>query len=225
MNGFLDSFEKWPVAVHEAFSSAQKYYKGGALTDVDFEFGPPSSGKCPCYVIADGHKMPLCEVSDCYPVLKKIRDWIERCLTFDKKGELNPQILTLDCYDTVLTIAMVQAGWYKCYEKDHARPISLFVVSRDDSREATLQCLCESHRTLRNLYWAILDVLTSNAKLFDSPGTWYSADRCCLLKRHRFSRQMLNSFLSHDIEIKTAWCSDKSSIDEKCQSPDIFLHD
>lgn len=172
---FFLSIKKWPLAVQQALSLLQEAPQYGETRDVDFEAGPPVRGRFPLWVFIDGRKALLCEPCDSYPFLDQTRQWMERCLERDREGTLHPEILTVDCADTVFSFVMVHVGWEE--NRGRASPVSLLVVVRSDRKAPVACCFCRTLDTIGRLYGTITDCLTRYRSRFDDPDCWYDAKR------------------------------------------------
>lgn len=201
---FLLSLKKWPLAVQQALSLLQEAPRYGEIRDIDFEAGPPVYGRLPLWIIVDGHKTLLCEPGDTYPFLDQMRQWMERCLVCDREGTLHPEILTVDCTDTVFSIVVVHVGWDE--DRNHASPVSLLIVVRSDRKVPAVCCFCHTLEIIGRLYKSITDCLELNRSRFDAPSGWWDAKRLDGLSPLSTTDRLLGQIHSQRIEksIKSA---------------------
>ena len=195
---FFLSLKKWPLAVQQALSLLQEAPQYGEIRDIDFEAGPPVYGRLPLWIIVDGHKTLLCEPGDTYPFLDQMRQWMERCLVSDCEGTLHPEILTVDCTDTVFSVVVVHVGWDEDREK--ASPVSLLTVVRSDRKLAVVCCFCHTLDMIRRLYGSITDCLEHNRSRFDDPSGWWDAKRLDGLSPLSTTDRLLGQIRSPRIE-------------------------
>ena len=150
----------------------------------------------------DGHRALFCEVCDIYPVLENLRDWMERCLSVDRCGMFHPEIVTLNLADSVYSIVLIHMGWED--SERGARPVSAFIVVREDRRHPMLCEFCYPVDTLCNLYEAIRSCLNDYRRLFDSPDCWYDVKRFNKLDSRSTTDRLLKIIKSSLIELKSA---------------------
>ena len=199
---FFSSLKKWPLALQEALSQACKTELSGNIRRISFKLGKPGRGILPVSVDIDGHRALFVEVSDLYPVLGNLRDWMERCLSFDRNGRFQPEILTMNLADSVYSIVMIHVGW-EDVERD-SRAVSVFIVIREGHRHPLLCEFCYPVDTLCNLYEAIRSCLNDYRRLFDSPECWYDVKRFNKLDPRSTTDRLLKIIKSSLIELKSA---------------------
>ena len=196
---FLLTLKKWPLAVKRALSLLDEDSLCGETRSIDFQFGPPSKGRLPLQMRLDGKRVLLCELSDCNPTfLHAMRGWRERCLLHDREGMYHPELLTLDCTDFVLWLAMIHVGW----DEDRVRglPVSLLVIVRSDTEEP-IYCFCYTFDVICKLYYALLACLKVYAAEFEDPECWFDVRRFDLLDARSTAGRMMEQFRSEKIEI------------------------
>ena len=149
----------------------------------------------------DGHRALFCEVCDIYPVLNNLRDWMERCLSFDRYGMFHPEIVTLNLADSVYSIVLIHVGWED--SERGAQPVSAFIVVREDQRHPLLCEFCYPVDTLFNLYDAIQSCLKDYRSLFDNPECWYDIKRFDRIDRRSTTDRLLRMIKSSMFELKS----------------------
>ena len=170
----------------------------GEISEIDFDLGPPDGGRLSFRFIVDGRSMPLCEPSDAYPFLESLREWMERCLVFDKCGVLHPEILTINCADGVYSAILFHAGWE---ETDGvAEPVSGLIVIRSGHRKPVFQGFCRTTETIVQLYRRITEGIRRYRQLFNRPGAWYDTGRFSLLDRRTTAERLISRIHSGLIE-------------------------
>lgn len=199
---FCFSEKEWPIAVRQALSDMIANPGFGQISDIDFELGHPRGGRLPFRIIVDGRRMRLCEPSDAYPFLESLRGWMERCLVFDRRGTLHPEILTIDCADAVYSVVMFHAGWEDFGAG--AEPVSGIIIVRAGKGEPILFRFCRTTRTIARLYDAILDGIMGYRGTFNSPATWYDLGRFSRLDDRTTAERLLGRFRSEKIEKLTS---------------------
>jgi len=199
---FFSSLKKWPLALQEALSQACKTELSGNIRRISFKLGKPGRGILPVSVDIDGHRALFVEVSDLYPVLGNLRDWMERCLSFDRNGRFQPEILTMNLVDSVYSIVMIHVGW-EDVERD-SRAVSVFIVIREGHRHPLLCEFCYTVETLCSMYHAILTCLERYRRSFDNPDCWYTVKRFDRLDSSSTTDRLLRMFRSRDLEMKSA---------------------
>jgi hypothetical protein len=196
---FLISLKKWPLATQKALSILNEASQYGETRIVDFQFGPPSDGILPFRLFIDGRRALLCELSDTSPsFLRKLREWMERCLVMDQEGVLHPELLTLDLRGLVLSIVLIHVGWDEVQSR--AKPISFLVVIRSDMAAPTVCCFCDTLDTISGLYKAILVCLRQYRSRFDRAEFWYDVKRYDRLNPIPTTERMLSEIRSKKIE-------------------------
>ena len=196
---YLLSLKKWPLAVEKALSIISEAPQDGATRTVDFQFGPPWKGRLPLRLFIDGRRVLQCELCDAYPsFLRDVRGWMERCLVLDKEGTLHPELLTLDCADTVLSLVLVHVGW----EEDSlgAVPVSFFAAFRSGCDTPSACCFCSTPALIRELYEGLMDCLKRCRSLFDSPQHWHDVHRYDLLSAGTTTQRMMKDLQSARVE-------------------------
>jgi hypothetical protein len=202
-HSFIPS-KKWPEAVSEALSYITELPEHGDIDEPVFLFGPPFHGRLPLRVRVKGHTTPLCVLGDEYPFLDELRDWMERCLTYDRLGIFHPEIATLDTPDGVCYLLMVHAGWERPRQFD-VSSISELIVILSDCNKPAFRCFCRTRETIRDLYGAILECIHEYRSLFDGSMHWYDTDSFSLLDKESCSARMEKLIRSRAIEIKTGF--------------------
>ena len=196
---FFPSLKKWPMAVQEALSLACESDFPGDIRRISFSLGKPEHGKLPVSVDIDGHRALFCEVSDFYPVLDDLRDWMERCLAHDRNGTFHPEIVTLNLADSVYSLVLVHAGWEDC--GNVILPVSVFVIVREDNSHPLLCEFCYPVDTLRRLYLSIKSCLNDHRRHFDDPRCWYDVNRFDKLDTMSHTDRLLMKIKSRKIEL------------------------
>lgn len=196
---FFISQKKWPEAVRRAISYLVLSRGSGHVSDIGFDLGPPSGGHLTFRITVDGKRSVLCRPGDTYPFLESLREWMERCLVFDKEGTLHPEILTLDCSDGVYSVIMFHAGWDRI--DGLAEPISGLAVISSGRDEPTLCCFCRTRETISRLYRSIMDGIAENRYLFDKPGAWYDPGRFSPLDRRTTAERLIERICSDKLDL------------------------
>lgn len=192
---FLPLLTDWTQPVQESFDELKKQI--GHLHSVAFRFGPPESGHLPFQIYVDGRKTLRCNLSDVYPhFLADIRGWLERCLLVDRDSHAHPEVLTLDCADTVLWIILYQAG---C-EDEEGFPTSGFVAFREDRKQSSVSCFCPTREVISGIYDGLLGCLRRYRHLFDSPDCWYDVKRFNLMDPRTTTDRMIEDFRSERLD-------------------------
>ena len=203
MHRFFFTNREWPAAVGRALSDMVQLPTSGDVDDIDFELGPPSRGLCPCRIVINGKRRPLCGVCDTFPVLERLRSWLERCLVFDRYGVLHPEILTVDCREGVLSAVLVHAGWEAEEKCEGSRPVSLLVLHMSGQREPFYCGFCDTFATVARLYRRVISLIHTWRDRFDAPPGWFSPRQLRRLDARPWSEVMLETFRSSAIEEKT----------------------
>ena len=192
---FLPMLTDWSQPVQESFAELQKQI--GHLHSVAFRFGPPESGLLPFQIYVDGRKALWCNLSDAYPYfLADIRGWLERCLLVDKDSHTHPEVLTLDCADTVLWIILYQAGW----EDEDGFPTSGLVAFREDRKQSSVTCFCPTREVISGIYDGLLGCLRRYRHLFDRSSVWYDVKRFNLMDPRTTTDRMIEDFRSERLD-------------------------
>lgn len=199
LSRFFPSQEKWSMAIQEALSKASTSKHPGNIRQISFSLGKPGRGKLPVSVEIDGHGTFFCEVSDTYPVLEDIRDWMERCLTYDRHGTFHPEIMTLNLAESVYSFALIQVGWEQTDRGDV--PVSLFIVVSWEHEYPLLCEFCYPVDTLSSLYRSITNCLCTNRRLFDNPNCWYDVKRFNKLNAESNTDRLLTKIKSYKIDM------------------------
>lgn len=192
---FLPLLTDWSQPVAESFAELNEQI--GHLHSVAFRFGPPESGLLPFQIYVDGRKALRCNLSDAYPYfLGEIRGWLERCLLVDRDSRTHPEVLTLDCADTVLWIILYQAGW----EDEEGFPTSGLVAFREDRKQSRVTCFCPTREVISGIYDGLLGCLRRYRRLFDCPDDWYDVKRFNLMDPRTTTDRMIEGFRSERLE-------------------------
>ena len=197
---FFPSLKKWPMAVQEALSKAYKSDTSGVIRQISFSAGRPRCGKVPVTVAVDSHRAFFSEVSDTYPVLDDLRDWMERCLTYDRNGTFHPEAVTIELADSVYSLVLFQVGWEE-NKRDDPVPVSVFIIMRHGVGFPILFAFCHPVETLRRLYNTIQSCLNKNRRFFDDPRYWYNVKRFDRLKPESITDRLLRRIKSQKIEL------------------------
>ena len=195
---FCFSEKEWPTAVKRALSDMIVNSGFGEISEIDFDLGPPNGGRLSFRFIVDGRSMPLCEPSDAYPFLESLREWMERCLVFDKRGVLHPEILTINCADGVYSAILFHAGWEEF--EGVAEPVSGLIVIRSGLKRPVFQGFCRTTETIVQLYRRIIEGIRRYRLLFDRQGAWYDTGRFSLLDHRTTTERLISRIHSGVIE-------------------------
>lgn len=193
---FFTPSREWPAAVIESLSHIVNSSQREPLDEPVFRFGPPDRGRLPFWVEIGGHATLLCELSDCYPFLRLLRDWLERCLSFDCFGEGQPGFVKLDSVAGPCSFIMVHAGIDKAGYVD----ASLFAVIRPGECHPCAYCFCSTRQAVGAIYGALMDALHSYRDLFNDSSVWYDPGAFSLRDPRRTSDRMEDEFRSGAIE-------------------------
>lgn len=198
---FFIPSKKWPAAVNEALSHLVNLPQTGDIDEPVFRFGPPSNGRMPLRVLINGRTTLLCDLSDGYPFLGALREWMEHCLCFDRLGDGQPGFVTLDTFQGTCTLILVHAGWERGRD---GRPVavSLFAAVRSGARHPAACCFCRTRRTVGALYRALQESVEDYRGLFDSRDVWYDSGMFSLRDRLKTSGRMKRALRSPLIEMK-----------------------
>ena len=194
----------------------------GDISSIDFNLGRPAGGRLPFQIIVDGHKEMQCEPSDVHPLLDRLRDWMERCLAFDRNGEMSFESVKLECGDDVYTLTLFHAGWTTL--RGRAEPISGFIVTRSRSDNPIVNRFCMTNQLISRLYKSITRGIIYYRKAFNNAGNWYDVKRYDRLDSRTTSDRMLERIRSEKLESVVKNCTKIIGFDEMCQSPGIPLH-
>ena len=93
---FFTASKKWPEAVRKALSFITDLPEQGDIDEPLFLFGPPVHGRLPFRIGLGGRTALSCELGGDYPFLQEFREWMERCLAFDRYGVFHPEIVTFE---------------------------------------------------------------------------------------------------------------------------------
>jgi len=194
---FFISQKKPPMAVKKALTSLldSEY---GEISDINFEFGHPLHGRLFFRILVDGHRELQCEPSDFYPILERLRDWMERCLVFDHLGELAFESVKLECRDDIYMLTLFHAGWAK--DSLDTEPVSGLIVTRSRIEKPLISCFCVTSRLIYRLYKTIKKGIYSNRVAFNSPTNWWDSKRYDLLDNRTTADRLLERFYSEKLE-------------------------
>ena len=195
---FFISQKKLPLAVKQALSSMLNSSEYGEISSIDFDLGRPAGGRLPFRIIVDGHKEIQCEPSDVYPLLDRLRDWMERCLVFDYNGEMSFECVKLECRDDVYSLTMFHAGWTRHLGK--LEPISGFIVTRSRSDDPILYRFCATNHLIAKLYKSVTGGILYYRKEFNNEGIWHDVKRYDRLDQRTTADRMLERFRSEKLE-------------------------
>ena len=176
----------------------------GEISSIDFDLGRPASGRLPFRIIVDGRVETQCEPSDVYPLLDRLRDWMERCLVFDYNGEMSFESVKLECRDDVYALTMFHADWTKYHGK--AEPISGFIVTRSRSDDPILFHFCSTNQLIARLYKSITGGILYYKKEFNNKGIWHDVKRYDRLDQRTTADRMLERFRSEKLESIAKFC-------------------
>ena len=172
-----------------------------------FRFGPPSGGRLPLWVLVRDRSILLCELSDAYPFLTELREWMERCLAIDRLGDGKPGIVTLDTSHGTCSLVLIHAGW----EKGHGgKPtaVSVFTAILSGERHPVFQCFCRTRQVVGAVYSALMRALDLYRELFDNRREWYDTEAFSARPTHRVSNRMKAALFSPIIEYKADFIED-----------------
>lgn len=201
---FFISQKKLPLAVKKALSIMLGSSDYGEISSVDFELGRPKHGRLPFRIIIDGHKEMQCEPSDVHPLLDQLRDWMERCLAFDRNGEMSFECVKLECGDDVYLLTLFHAGWTTL--RGRAEPISGFIVSRSCSDNPILHRFCMTNQLISRLYKSITWGIIHYSREFNDERNWYYVKRYDRLDPRTTSDHMLARIHSDKLERIVKMC-------------------
>lgn len=187
-----------PKAVIAALEHLVYSPDGGRISDVEFEMGRPHGGRLPFRIIVDGRVKLLCELTDVYPFLERLRDWMERCLYIDRNGEMGFESIKLECRDDVYLLMLCQAGGDVTEMDD--RILSGIIVARNRSSMPVLSRLCPLYQVLGRLYEAIIRCIERNRSAFNNPSTWYDVKRFDRLDKRDTADRLLEKIHSEKME-------------------------
>lgn len=208
---FFTASKKWPEAVRKALSFITDLPEQGDIDEPLFLFGPPVHGRLPFRIGLGGRTALSCELGGDYPFLQELREWMERCLAFDRHGVFHPEIATFDTVEGVLHLLMVHAGWERSLSTG-ACSVSELIAVESDCDIPAFRCFCRTRETVRSLYAALLDAVRRYGE---------EIDEAAVRKREQLSpylglsttARMESALRSETIEMKTRF-DEKSNFDE-----------
>lgn len=187
-----------PMAVLKALENLVYSTDGGSIGDIDFEMGRPRGGLLPFRIIVDGRVKLLCELTDVYPFLERLRDWMERCLIFDRHGQMGFESIKLDCRDDVYLLMLCQAGGD--YKVTDDKILSSIIVARNMSSLPIIYKVCPLFQVLGRLYSAITRCIERNRAEFNNPKVWYDIKRFDPLDERDTADRLLEKIHSREME-------------------------
>lgn len=200
---FFTPSKKWPEAVRKALSIITDLPVNGEVDEPLFSFGPPVHGRLPFRIRLGGRTAVSFELGGDYPFLEEFRDWMERCLVFDRHGVFHPEIVTFDTAGGVLHLLMVHAGWEKGLAFG-ACSISELIVVESDRDIPAFRCFCRTRETVRALYGALVWAVCEYGEEIDEASVRHAMQQSPYTGTSR-SRRMEVLLQSRTIETKTGF--------------------
>lgn len=194
MKDFPEDFRKLAKAYRSLIDFVTDTPDDAEPEEIDFLFGTPSQGYLPLYIIRNGRKQFLCTLCDIYPPFKKIKDWLERASVITSAGFYCSEVVTLDCRESTITFALFQTRW--SYRGEVNKALSVLQILQAGSGKPTVFCLCDTEKTMRNMYCAMSDCLRRNKKDFDEVENW------ALYERKWLDQKKTSVFILEQIESK-----------------------
>ena len=170
MKDFPEDFRKLAKAYRSLIDFVTDTPDDAEPEEIDFLFGTPSQGYLPLYIIRNGRKQFLCTLCDIYPPFKKIKDWLERASVINSAGFYCSEVVTLDCRESTITFALFQTHW--SYMGEVNKALSVLQILQAGSGKPTVFCLCDTEKTMRNMYRAMFKCLERNRNRFDDFVNW-----------------------------------------------------
>lgn len=198
MTRFYIQFKKWAGAYSDSLSVINDQV-WGEIEDIDFRFGPPRRNGFPCYISIHGIEKPLFELSDIRPSFAELREWMERATNLSSLNRLNPEMVNLQCVESVVTISLVPGSW----ADDSAEMISLLTVIFPESEKAIVKSFCRTYETIGRLYTALIKATLKFEKDFSNPSNWNDPERYNGLEKRSCSERIRSEFQSDLVELRT----------------------
>lgn len=192
-------YRDWTDSMRKALSIFDEKPESLEIKEIEFAFEAPSQGRFRGYAIVDGQKIHLCDISDIYPPFANIKAWLETMTEFNSANRLNTAVLTLDCAGSVISVMAYHIGWHQDKQYGNRRshtPVSLFIVHRSGRHAAELCCFCDTKRTIKNMYQALMSALADYSSAFDRKDTWHSTGI-----GHQTSSRLRQQLFSRKIEL------------------------
>lgn len=168
------------------------------ISDIDFEMGRPYGGRLPFRIIVDGKVKLSCELTDVFPFLERLRDWMERCLYVDRNGDIGFESIKLECRDDVYLLMLCQAGGDVTPADD--KILSSIIVARNKSSQPLLSQICPLYQVLGRLYRAIVSSIDRYRAAFNDPRAWFDVKRYDLLDQRETADRLLEKIYSKKME-------------------------
>ena len=194
MKDFPEDFRKLAKAYRSLIDFITDTPDDAEPEDIDFLFGSPYQGYLPLYIIRNGRKQFLCTLCDIYPPFEKIKDWLERASVINSAGFYCSEVVTLDCRESTITFALFQTRW--SYRGEVNKALSVLQILQAGSGKPTVFCLCNTEKTMRNMYRAMFDCLERNKNRFDETENW------TLYERRWLDCKKNSAFILEQIESK-----------------------
>lgn len=156
-NHFFITPRKWPAAVSRVMDGISGPPRFGDVSDLSFSIGLPHQGSMVLRIDEDGGPALTLGVRVGRGTLRGLRDWMERCLLYDREGDGDPELATLDTSAGVCYLMLVHAGWEP--RPGGCTAISSFAVIAKDRDEPLYARMCETRRTVGLLYRALLEAV------------------------------------------------------------------
>lgn len=178
MIGFSEDFRKLAIAYHSLIDFITDTPDNADPEDIDFLFGRPCQGFLPLYIIRNGKKQLICTLCDIYPPFEKIKNWLERASVISCAGFYCSEMVTLDCLESTVTFLLIQTHWrHSTLQGGINTAMSVLQILQVGSGLPTVFCLCDTEKTMRNLYRAMFDCLRRNRTMFDDYKNWTLYER------------------------------------------------
>jgi len=174
------NFRKLAIACKNVFEYITELPSCGELEDVNFQFGPPSHGILPFYIIRNGHRTHLCNLCDYYPPFDKLRGWMERATTRTADGTFCAEIVTLDSEEGSVIILLAQSDWTVIRSAEGrkiVKPVSVLLILQSGTDNPLVLCFCRTDIAVGNLYHAMMNALNKYKPLFDNQDNWFTYER------------------------------------------------
>jgi len=195
---FFISEKKLPLAVKQALLSLFDSSDYGEISSIGFKFGSPSRNRLPFQVVVDGHIELQCEPCDTYPLLEKLRSWMERCMVFDRNGALALESVKIECLDDVYTLTLLHAGWIRLH--GISEPVSAFIILRSGSERPAICRFCLARQLISHLYMTITEGILRHRGEFNDARKWYDVKRADALDSRDTATRMLERISSEKLE-------------------------
>lgn len=175
------------------------------LDEITFEMEPPENGSFRWYAVLDRKRTLIAVFDCCYPPFGKIHDWLERSASFDCRGKLCSELVTLNCSGYSINIFMEQGSWIGTGKGRRRRmtPCSVIAVCRAGSDRPVFYCHCLAFPTLKNMYSSLMLGLIMYERAFEDASRWQeisSRKFRCGTSVARSYRRILQSDLMEKIE-------------------------